>query len=214
MIHEFGALCLIFLQSALDIDFRQGIVSLYEEDPSVGIQIRGVVRFQLDTLGAHTLRLLQVFLLQGKEVTVVVQYDHVLVIVLQCLIVRFIRLIQLPHLVINITDLAVEIRFQRQVLLRDDIQARIIGIQGFLIFLLLVVSDTQIEVIFRRLGEKLHTSRTDTDDLRDILPFQSQIQQLLPSPGVTRFHLGYQLELEFRLLCLSLGHQETAIHQF
>ena len=41
MIHEFGALCLIFLQSALDIDFRQGIVSLYEEDPSVGIQIRG-----------------------------------------------------------------------------------------------------------------------------------------------------------------------------
>ena len=214
MVYQFRTFRRVFLQGAFDVDLGQGVVALYEEYPCVCVQIGRIVRFELDALGAHAFRLFQVFFIQGKEIRVVIEDNDVVVVVFQCLVVSLVCLVHLFHLIVDVADLSVEIGFKPGIIRRDDVDTCIVGVQGLLVFLLLVISDTQIEIIFGCIREQFLAFGTDTDHFGNIFGFQRHIQQLLPGGGVFGLHLCDKLELETGLVRFPLRDQEAAVHLF
>ena len=92
-----------------DVYFGKGIVALYEEYPGVGIQIRRIVRFELDALGTHAFCLFQVLFIQRKEVGIVIEDNDIIVVIFQSLVVCLVGLVHLFHLIVDIADLTVEV---------------------------------------------------------------------------------------------------------
>ena len=214
MIYQFRTFSRIVSQRILDIDFRQRIIALYKEYPGISIEISRVVRFQFHRQRTHPFRLFQVFLFQREEIGVVVEDDYILIIVFQSVIIGFISFRHILNLIVDIADLPVEIRLQAHVCFRDNIQSCPVSVERILVFLLLEISDSEVEIIFRSIREEFLAAGADTDHFRNILRFQRQIQELLPSCGIRRLHLGNQLELETGFVVLPLCDKQAAVHLF
>ena len=76
----------------VDVDARLGIVTLFEKNPSVGVEIGGVLRFSLYGTIAHLLGSVQVTTLQREVVGIVIEHADVVGMVLQSLIVSLVGL--------------------------------------------------------------------------------------------------------------------------
>ena len=111
MVYQLGAFGRIVGKRALYVYLGKRIVSLYKEYPGIRIEICRIVRFQFDCQCTHPFRLFQIFLFQREEIGVIIEDDHVLVVVLQRFIIRFIGFRHILDLIVDIAYLSVKSDF-------------------------------------------------------------------------------------------------------
>ena len=146
----------------VDVDARLGIITLFEKNPSVGVEIGGVLRFGLYGTIAHLLGSVQVATLQRKVVGIVIEHADVVRMVLQGLIIGLVGLFVSSLSMTGIAYDGVEVTHHLLGALFVDMQQGLLT-DSFCIGLtiVVVVGDGKVEVELQLVGVALHACLTE-----------------------------------------------------
>ena len=145
MLYDNPALLSAVAQCLLNINTGFGITSLLKKNPSIRVQIGFIIRFRLHRAVTHLFRLIQMFLIYGKEIRIIIQCSDVVGIIYQRRIICRVRFFRPPFLVINVSQYRIKVGSDLLVALLVDLPyATREYIQRLVQLLLLIISDALI----------------------------------------------------------------------